>query len=327
MLRKIAFCLSLSLVWLNLPALFAQEKNASDIAPTVSLLNPSDRIIFLGDSNTYAAGYIDLLDAYFRLHQPQLKLELLNLGLPSETACGLSEPDHPYPRPDVHERIDRVLEKTKPNVVFICYGMNDGIYHPFSDERFQAYQAGILDIVKRAQGCGARVLMTPPPFDPLPMKKTGKLRSADADQFAYFAIFEGYDDVLQKYADWIMKQGDAVDLVIDLHTPFNQVLAEKRKTKPDYTMSGDGVHFNQDGHTILATEILNQLGYSPQLKFVPAYFKLVAERQHLLRDAWVTHCGHQRPDTPQGKPLDEATSLAADLETKIADFISAIPEQ
>ena len=58
----------------------------------------------------------------------------INLGLPGETVTGLSEPGHPFPRPNVHERFGRVLAGGKPDLVFACYGMNDGIYYPFSDD-------------------------------------------------------------------------------------------------------------------------------------------------------------------------------------------------
>ena len=34
------------------------------------------------------------------------------------------------PRPDLHERLERVLTQTKPDLVFARYGMNDGIYLP-----------------------------------------------------------------------------------------------------------------------------------------------------------------------------------------------------
>ena len=80
--------------------------------------------------------------------------ELINLGLPSETCSGLSEPDHPFPRPNVHERLDRVLQQTQPDVVVVCYGMNDGIYYPFSDDRLAAYQAGIRRIIEKAKSAG-----------------------------------------------------------------------------------------------------------------------------------------------------------------------------
>ena len=40
-----------------------------------------------------------------------------------------------FPRPDLHERLDRALPKTKPDLVFACYGMNDGIYLPLDEAR------------------------------------------------------------------------------------------------------------------------------------------------------------------------------------------------
>ena len=95
-----------------------------------------------------------------RRAHPGSRFDFINVGLPSETASGLSEPDHPYPRPTVHERLDRILAKTKPDVVFACYGMNDGIYYPFSKERFKKYDEGLnvlIDKVKKAGGLVAEV--------------------------------------------------------------------------------------------------------------------------------------------------------------------------
>src|SRR5437762_1852943 len=116
------------------PAANAEEK---------FLLKPGSRVLFVGDSITHSGGYIQYVDAYLLTRFPQAKYELINVGLGSETVTGLSEPDHPWPRPDIHERFERALDKAKPDVVIACYGMNDGIYYPFAEERFQKYQAGI----------------------------------------------------------------------------------------------------------------------------------------------------------------------------------------
>jgi len=52
--------------------------------------------------------------------------------------------------------------------------MNDGIYYEFSNERFATYQDGINQLIKKVHVFGAKlVLMTPPAFDRLPMKKMG----------------------------------------------------------------------------------------------------------------------------------------------------------
>src|SRR5688572_17668343 len=69
------------------------------------------KILFLGDSNTFAGLYIAYVEGYLRTRYPAEDWDLINLGLPSEALSGLSEPDHPYPRPDVHERIDRALAR------------------------------------------------------------------------------------------------------------------------------------------------------------------------------------------------------------------------
>ena len=67
-----------------------------------------------GDSITYSGQYIEFVEAYLRLKDPALRCEFLDLGLPSETVSGLSEPGHAggqFPRPDLHERLDRVLDE------------------------------------------------------------------------------------------------------------------------------------------------------------------------------------------------------------------------
>jgi lysophospholipase L1-like esterase len=99
------------------------------------------RIVFLGDSITYSGLYVDYIEAVLLTQFPNRDIELINIGLPSETVSGLSEPGHAggaFPRPNLHERLDRVLQKLKPDLVLACYGMNDGIYYPFGEERFAA---------------------------------------------------------------------------------------------------------------------------------------------------------------------------------------------
>lgn len=278
------------------------------------------RIVFLGDSNTDAGHYIAWIEMQLRLARPQHLPELINLGLASETCTGLSEPDHPFPRPDVHERLERALAKTQPDVVVACYGMNDGIYYPFSAERFAAYQAGIGKLIDKVHAAGAKlVLMTPPAFDPLPLRKAGKLLPAGQDKYAWFSIYENYDqEVLQRYAEWIMQQGDRVEMLIDLHTPVNAYVASRRQQDPDFSMSPDGVHVNQEGHRIMAEAILAAWGVKSDPQPHPDLLKLVAQRQLILHRAWLSEVGHKRPGVQAGLPLPEAQASAAEMEQQIA---------
>jgi len=312
MLRQILAYLYLSVGLVALSGTSLQSAEAQ--FPTTA-----KRILFLGDSITDAGHYISLIETQLRMAGQAALPEMINLGLPSETACGLSEPDHPFPRPDVHERLDRALDKVKPDVVVACYGMNDGIYYPFSKQRFVTYQQGINRLIDKVHKSGAKlILMTPPAFDPLPLRKQGKLRGPEAEKFAWFAIYENYDqEVLARYAKWIVEQQKRVEMVIDLHTPVTEYVAAKRKNNADFTMSPDGVHVNNEGHSVLAAAIMQAW----QIKQTPvdqALLKLVSQRQQLLHRAWVSHVGHKRPGVKAGLPVEEARQSASKIEEQIS---------
>jgi len=141
---------------------------AEDVLPGVK------RVLFLGDSITYDGKYVAYVETELLVRCPQRSWEIVNCGLPSETVSGLSEDGHAggkFPRPDLHERLDRVLDRIKPDLVLACYGMNDGIYLPPSDERFQRFQDGMRRLRQKVEACGAKIVhLTPPVFDPLPIR-------------------------------------------------------------------------------------------------------------------------------------------------------------
>lgn len=288
---------------------------------------PQGRVVFLGDSITHHGHYIAVLEAFLRQREGGDRLpELINLGLPSETCSGLSEPDHPFPRPDVHERLDRVLARAKPDLVVACYGMNDGIYYPFGEERFAAFKRGVNRLIEKVHAAGAKlVLMTPPAFDPLPMRRKGKLLPAGRKKYSWFAIYEGYDEVLTRYAEWILAQKERVEAVIDLHSAIRSHLAERRKTKPDFVMSGDGVHLDDEGHRVIAAAILRawQVKGNPE-EVDTKLLELVTRRQTVLHEAWLTRVGHRRPGMKDGLPLPEAEARASKIDEGIQERLEAL---
>lgn len=271
------------------------------------------RILFVGDSITNAGGYIAIIETQLKLQGLNPCPEIYNLGLSSETCTGLSEPDHPFPRPNVHDRLDRALEVLKPDVLVACYGMNDGIYYPFSEERFAAYQAGIRKIVDKAHAAGAKViLMTPPPFDSHPVRE--KVRPAGAEEYAYYAAFVDYDQVLVRYGKWIMNGEHRAEMVVDLHQPLEAATKERRKTDPDYTIVPDGVHPNADGHQLMAETILRAWGV-PSFETMPnEILAAVKTKIQTLHGSYMTFVGHTRPGVKPGIPVDEAKQVAAELD-------------
>ena len=297
------------------------------------------RVIFLGDSITYSGRYIEFVEAYLRIKDPSLRCEFLDLGLPSETVSGLSEPGHAggkFPRPELRERLDRVLSRAKPDLVVACYGMNDGIYYPFGEERFEKYQEGLRLLRDRAEAVHAKVLhLTPPVFDPVPIKA----KTLPAGLAEYTQPYEGYDEVLGRYSDWLLaRRADGWD-VVDVHGPMKKLLADERGRDPNFRLAGDGVHINSTGHWVIAREILiHWVGPSPEFasagggeKALAAHpdgqeiLKLVGQKQRLLKDAWLTDTGHKRPGMNRGLPLEEAERKAGEIEAEIRKRLAPRP--
>lgn len=224
--------------------------HAADLLPIQS----GQRIVFLGDSITQGGAYVEYFDAYVRTRFPGIKAEIIPLGLSSETTSGLSEEGHPFPRPWVHDRIDRALSETQPNVVSVCYGMNDGIYHPLSDDRFEAYKKGITQAIAKIEAVGSRaVLLTPPPFDPL-AKKPEQL--TDAAPFGYGKTYRGYNDVLIAYGKWETTLTRRGYVVGDTNGRMMRYLNAIRVNEPNFLLARDGVHPGPIGHWLMAESLL-----------------------------------------------------------------------
>ena len=217
------------------------------------------RVVFLGDSITYSGQYIAYLETYLTTRFPEQRFEFIDIGLPSETCSGLSEPGHAggaFPRPDVHERLARVLDKLKPNLIVACYGMNCGMYHPLNDERLQKYQDGMQRLRDAASKAGAKVLhLTPPTFDAVPLKG----RTLPAGRESYSQPYEGYNEVLGRFSEWLLAQRSQGWSVVDIHGPMDQHLAERRKTQPTFVLAGDGVHAGPTGHWLMTQQVLAAL--------------------------------------------------------------------
>ena len=281
-------------------------------------LKGAKRIVFLGDSITAGGHFIVFLESALRSRHPET--QFINLGLPSEGCTGLSEPAHPFPRPNVHPRLDDALSKARPDLVFACYGMNGGIYYPFSEERFAQYKKGIATLIEKVDRAGAAlILMSSPPFDPLPLRRKGRLLPKGAKEFSWTKIYEHYDrDVLTRYASWLVTQEKlpGVTRVIDLHSALNNAYRERRKINPEFTVSGDGVHPDQEGHRMIADAIHRAL-YQSGLPDAPREdLRLIGQQHKIMHAAWLTHVGHQRPGMRRGLPLGEAKARAAALRAK-----------
>mgnify|MGYP001815947117 FL=1 len=292
----------------------------ANLATAGFALKDGERVLWLGDSVTANGTHIGLIDAYLMTQHAAIRVANMPCGLPSETACGLSEPLHPWPRPDVHERLDRAIEKLDFDVVIVCYGVNDGIYHPFDEERFKTYQEGMTRLIDKLKADGARVIaLTPAPFDAGSFPQD-KLLPEGANEYGFTKVYKDYNQVMKRYAKWVVEESPA-DQTIEITTALTDAIAEQRKADPNFK-SGDGVHPNEAGYAMLAEIILRGLGEEDvDLRQIPAEKKALAlERQRLLGISYREHVGHKRPGAPKDPmPLDEALERAGELEARIRE--------
>jgi lysophospholipase L1-like esterase len=289
-------------IFILLIGLIVQSKGQS----AFKIPKKTKKIVFLGNSITYSGLYVAQVETYLKLKYPKNKYEFLNLGLPSETVSQLSENNHAnerFPRPALQERLSRVLSQTKPDLVFANYGMNDGIYLPFDENRFQKYKDGIEWLHSKVEKTGAKIVhLTPPIYD----DRKGK----------------EYANVLDIYSNWLLSKKADNWQVADMHFVMKEFVQNKRLLDSTFTLAKDGIHPNDTGHWIMAKALLTFLGENEVAQFSNAnevfekykngqeIAALIKERQVIFKDSWLNETGHKRPEMPKGLPLIDAQKKA-----------------
>jgi lysophospholipase L1-like esterase len=283
----------------------------------------NERVLILGDSITQAGDYVSFMEYYLNKNQPEENFDLISIGLSSETASGLSEKAHPFPRPCIHERIQRALDTIKPSLVFVCYGMNDGIYAPQSKERFDAYKKGIISLQEKIEASGAKVIfLTPPLFDIA--KKSKSARQLGADDYSYKNPYTDYNEVLRDYGQWLMETSSHP--VIDLNTPMLRMTELGRKNNNLFHLTKDGIHPNELGHLLIAQSILTKLKILSMESLAQTklsditqdpLFKLVAQRRQIRSKGWLEFIGYTRGKTVKSNSIDSTEVRVKELQTQI----------
>lgn len=249
-----------------------------------------ERVAILGDSIAYDGKWAALVESAFRQTPKYQDAMIVNFGLPSETASALSEDGHAggaFLRPCIHERLPRILDAFKPTLVIACYGINDGIYQPFDEDRFKTYQDGITKLKNDVEQAGASIiLITPPLYQPDNLSQSG------------------YDKVLDKYAHWLNGQNWSV---VDIRPALKQEIVKERKKNSGFVYAGDGVHPAEAGHRMIATAmwagIAEILKLEKNVSFPEgeAFAKTLGESNQ-TKVKWLTETGHSRPQIPGYRP-------------------------
>lgn len=290
-----------------LPATLAAEAGATPLA----LVQQARRIAVLGDSITHNGRWVALVNAWMEARG--MTAEVIDVGLSSETVSGLSEEGHAggkFPRPDLAERLERVLRVIRPDLVIACYGMNCGIYKPFDEERFAKFKVGMERMHAAVEAAGAKIIhLTPPVYDQRP-DKPGPAGTTD------------YDAVLDAYSKWLLSKRNDGWFVIDVHGPMKEMLAAARAKDPAAIFASDTVHPNDEGYWAMARAVIAGLGdgKAAEAATPSAYTAMLPEvmdRLRLLGDAYLAAAGHLRPGVAAGLPIAEAEAKARGITESI----------
>jgi lysophospholipase L1-like esterase len=327
-------CLLLIVVWaVVFPAtLIAVARAAEAETNFPAMLRGVHRIVFLGDSITQGGDYVTDVECW--LLAQGIQIEVLNLGLASETASDLTPAENAahlkrygFGRPAVSERLERALLATKPDLLFACYGMNDGSSLPPDESGTKRFADAITHLREAAIKAGVKrvVICTPP------------VQDAKGDVKQKF-----HDENLARYTAWLLsKRADGWD-VVDIHTPMRAALDAGRAKNPAFQFAKDGIHPAREGHWLMAHEILTQFfsakldGVASAEDLFPAHGaeirKLAHARMILLFNAWMTQTGHKRPGVAGGPgakpglPLAQANDQAAEIAKQIkTQMVGATP--
>lgn len=292
---------------------------------------PTKKVLILGNSITQQGTYVSFLDYFLTTQQTTINYDIISIGLSSETVSCLSEPTHPFPRPCLLERLDRALEMVKPDLVVACYGMNDGIYHPQSEERFSAYKKGINTLIAKVNSLNAQlILMTPPTFDAQPI--SDKLADSTATTYGYQTPYSAYDQVLSDYAQWLLSLEQEFITVVDIHYLMSKTLEDQRKTDTSFSLAGDGIHPSEFGHYLMAATLKKAFGImeTPLLsneQFLKdsgdILFQKIHERRTLISEAWLPYVGYTREKQVKKPDLGDLEIQKSVLDDQIQDLEQA----
>ena len=184
----------------------------------------------------------------------------------------------------------RALNLIKPDLLFVCYGMNDAGALPADDAGLKRLTEAITRLRDDALKSGVRkvVVCTPPVHD---------------DKGDTSKAF--HDANLARYTVWLLsKRSEGWD-VVDFHTPMRKALDDGRGTNPAFALATDGTHPGREGHWIMAKQMLHEFFGAETIAATSAedlFPSRGAEIRSLVRDLtdlrfnyWMAKIGHNRP--------------------------------
>ncbi len=215
------------------------------------LLRQGERMVFLGDSITQQLIYSRYVMNYFTLRYPGSDITFRNAGWSGDTA------------PGGLGRLQRDVLALKPNVVSICFGMNDAGYKDFDLAGFKEYMTGMTGLVTELKKARAKVVLLTP----------GCVQARNPAS--------RYNATLGLFAKGVANLAASEHVpVYDIHSLMLDIRNRALALDPKFMMIPDQIHPNDSGHAIMAYGLLRAMGCDEQ----PSGLKIDARNGRIRAD-------------------------------------------
>jgi lysophospholipase L1-like esterase len=217
-------------------------------APRRVELKKGVRVAIVGDSITEQRLYSRFVADYLTACQPDLDARIVQFGWSGERASGFLA------------RMDNDLMPFKPDVVTLCYGMNDGSYQPFNDAIGQGYEKPLVEIVKKLKAAGVQVVVgSPGAVDDYFFGREGDGKSVTARSKMYNPTLAKLRDIAKKTADAAeMPFANVHDAMLDA---MRKAQADDKLGKGYHVCGGDGFHPDANGQLVMAFAFLRAMKF------------------------------------------------------------------
>jgi lysophospholipase L1-like esterase len=261
--------------------------NDSDVvAQAVDSLKAGDRVVFLGDSLTqqggHPTGYVTLF-----------KNALAENDLSDVTVINAGISGHKVP--DLQKRLSKDVLEHNPTHVVIYIGIND-VWHSLKGNgtKPELFEAGLKDLIARITATGARVILCTPSVIGEQAAGTNPL-----------------DEMLEQFSSVSRKVASETDAsLLDLRKRFVDHLQNINTENVEKgVLTGDGVHFNEQGNRFLADQMLAAFGVGSK----------EAEQDPLLRHVVLFQFKESATDAQVSEIVDAFAALPDKIDT-IVDF-------
>jgi len=225
------------------------------------IIKSGDRIAFVGDDVTQQQFYVRSLGTALLCMKPGYGLRLFNGGIDGATAT------------TALDWADDFLVTSKPTVVFLCFGLNDGKNLPPSDAVVDKYEDSLgklIEKVKATQGVREVVVMSAPAV------QTGQVEQGNKG---------GYNQTLYRLAMSAQTIATVKKVkFVDLYDPMRVVYTEAARAGGDMLTIGGRLP-TEDAHTVLASVILYGIGVTRPMLEPVGWAPLKAPRMGRIRGA------------------------------------------